>query len=383
MPFNRWWRHPITAVFTVKGCSCQCATCGSSRTACGHLTKRKRPVFRSPENVVANIVALARIMRGPIFLVGDLRQAGKVYAESVLSYLQKADVANEVVFEFFSVPPKSFLHQIDASVRHWSMEISPESHDHSVRRAQEGEPAYNNEQLEEILLEALRLRCNRLDVFFMIGLPRQTYESVLATISYCQHLLEISDKRLSCFISPMGPFLDPGSRAFEEPEKFGYRLFAHSLEEHRQLLVQPSWERILNYETRWMSRAQMVDATYAAAEQLNQLKLQYGRISPRRARAVAERIRAARELRQTLAAVQSQNGTQQPSPHYLEGEIAKFSESTVCDKNELFWPNQMVNYNLGAIVRIAGRFFRGKATIPRVIPEMSKFSPDHHSRGHQ
>jgi B12-binding domain/radical SAM domain protein len=355
LPFNRWWRHPITAVFTAKGCSCQCATCGSSATACGHLTKRRRPAFRSPESLVENIVALSRLMRGPIFLVGDLLQAGRSYAQSVLDHLQKADVRNEVVFEFFDLPPKDFLHQIDSAVRHWSMEISPESHDHSVRRAQEGEPAYNNEQFEEILLEALRLRCNRLDVFFMIGLPRQTYDSVLATISYCKHLFEISDKRLSCFISPMGPFLDPASRAFEDPEKFGYRLFARTLEEHRQLLVQPSWEHILNYESLWMTRAEMVDATYAAAEQLNQLKLEYGRISPRRAQAVADRIRAARELRQHLAA-QAQNSTQ-PAPDYLQGEIAKFSESTVCDKNELFWPNQLVNYNLGAILRIAGQFF--------------------------
>ena len=26
------------------------------------------------------------------------------------------------------------------------------------------------------------------------------------------------------FISPLAPFLDPGSRAFEEPERYGYRL---------------------------------------------------------------------------------------------------------------------------------------------------------------
>ena len=83
----------------------------------------------------------------------------------------------------------------------------------------------------------------------------------------------------------MGPFIDPGSRGFEEPDRFGYRLFARTLEEHRRLLVQPTWEHILNYETKWMTRRELVDATYDAAERLNELKVQHGRISKRRGRA--------------------------------------------------------------------------------------------------
>jgi radical SAM superfamily enzyme YgiQ (UPF0313 family) len=176
------------------------------------------------------------------------------------------------------------LRAIDASARHWSLEFSPESHDHEVRRAQEGEPAYDNRQMEEALSEALRLRVTRIDVFFMIGLPRQTYQSVQDTTGYCERLFQISDRRLSCFISPMGPFLDPGSRVFEGPDRFGYRVFARTLEDHRKLLVQPNWERLLNYETKWMTRSELVDATYDAGERLNELKLKYGRISLRRAR---------------------------------------------------------------------------------------------------
>ena len=104
----------------------------------------------------------------------------------------------------------------------------------------------------------------------------------------------------ACFISPMGPFIDPGSRGFEEPGRFGYRLFARTLEEHRQLLIQPTWEHILNYETKWMTRKELVDATYDAAERLNELKMQYGRLSRRRGRGVAEGIAAARALRARL-----------------------------------------------------------------------------------
>lgn len=359
LPYSGWWHNPITAVFTVKGCGYECATCGSSKTTCGSLTKRSQPVFRTPESLAANVAAISRLTRGPIFLVGDLGQGGKHHAQTVLDRLRQANIPNEIVFEFFDIPPKGFLQQIDSSVRHWSMEFSPESHEQAIRQAQEGEPSYSNAEFEDVLLEALHLRCSRIDVFFMVGLPQQSYESVLEDVAYCRHLFEISDRRLSCFLSPMGPFLDPGSRAFEEPEKFGYRLFARSLEEHRQLLVQPSWERILNYETRWMTREQLVDATYDAAEQLNALKLRYDRISKHRGSAVALHIREARELRKRLAAAENEG---KKLPASLQGEIIKYSQSTICDKTELFWPAHVVNFRIGEILRAFGRFVRGNRT---------------------
>ncbi len=352
VPFNGWLKNPITALFTVKGCAHECATCGSSHTTCGHLTMRTEPVFRSPENLVRNAVALSKFSRGPIFLVGDLLQAGTDHAEAVLDCLKHEDIENQIVFEFFDVPPVEFLRKIDRCTRHWSIELSPESHDHDVRRAQDGEPAYDNQQMEDVLREALHLRCTRIDVFYMIGLPRQTYQSVMETIDYCERLFQMSDRRLSCFISPMGPFLDPGSRVFEEPEKFGFRQFARTLEEHRRLLVEPSWERILSYETQWMTRAQLVDATYDAGERLNELKLAYGRISKKRAATVAERIRSARELRARLAKQEIANGE-------LEGEIDKFSISTVCDKRELFWHSHLINFRIGGILRTAMRYYFG------------------------
>jgi radical SAM superfamily enzyme YgiQ (UPF0313 family) len=284
-------------------------------------------------------------------LPGDLLQGGEQYATAVLERLREAALPNEIMFELFDLPPAGFLRQIDTCVRNWSFEISPESHDHAIRIAQEGEPGYDNAQFESFLAEALTLRCHRIDVFFMIGLPGQTVESVRQTVDYCERLLQMGDRRLSCFISPMGPFVDPGSRIFEEPARFGYRLFAHTLEEHRQLLLQPSWEQILNYETQWMSRAQLVDATYDAAERLNELKRRYGRISARRARAVSKRIGEAKRLRARLR--QQGDETDSAAGLKLQGEISRFSISTVCDKRELMWPRHLVNFHPLEVMRAA------------------------------
>jgi B12-binding domain/radical SAM domain protein len=364
LPFNGWWSNPITTVFTVKGCAFECVTCGSSHTSCTHLTKRQKPVYRSPASLVANMQAICRLAHGPIILVGDLLMAGPEHAAEVLERLRVADLPNNIVFEFFALPPASFLRDIDRCVRHWSMEFSPESHSQEVRDAQEGESGYTTLDMEAIIREAVSLRCSRIDIFFMIGLPAQTKESVRDTVEYCGRLFQLGNKRLSCFISPMGPFIDPGSRGFEEPERFGYRLFARTLEQHRQLLIQPTWEHILNYETKWMTRRELVDATYDAAERLNELKVEHRRLSKRRGRGVARGIAAARALRSRLD-TEIAHGIAGTAAASLKGEITRFSVSTVCDKRELFWPRRVFNFSFGEILRILGRYFSGRS---RVLP---------------
>jgi B12-binding domain/radical SAM domain protein len=355
LPFNGWWQNPITAVFTVKGCAHECVTCGSSRQACTRLSKHHKPLFRSPQNLVKNVVDISRFSKGPIFLVGDLRQAGDEHAYRTLALLREAKIKNDIAFEFFAMPPPDLLRAIDDAVENWSIELSPESHDETIRRIQDKTTAYTNAEMEAVMQAALKLRCQRIDVFFMIGLPGQTRESVADTIRYCEHLLQNSDRRLSCFVSPMGPFLDPGSWGFEEPERFGYRLFAHTLEEHRQLLVQPSWQRILNYETQWMTREELLAATYDAAEALNHLKLKYGRISQARGREVARRIERARALKERLDALDEAGKAE---CEVLRGEIYAFSVSTVCDKRELYWRRHLVNYRVSSIARIVAAYLR-------------------------
>ena len=117
---------------------------------------------------------IARLTHAPILLVGDLLMAGAEHAAAVLERLRVADLPNNIVFEFFALPPASFLRDIDRCVRNWSMEFSPESHEQRVRDAQDGESGYTTEDMENLIREAVSLRCSRIDIFFMIGLPAQT-----------------------------------------------------------------------------------------------------------------------------------------------------------------------------------------------------------------
>lgn len=361
LPFAGWLRDPTTMVLPLKGCAYACTTCGGSSSACEHLTLRRKPVFRSPASLADNLAAIGRLSRGTIVIPGDLLQGGQDYADAVIDEIAARNVTNDVCLEFFDVPPIEFLRRIDQRLPRWSFEVSPESHDPLVREAMYGEPSYDNEAMETLLRQALELDVTRIDVFYMIGLQHQDHDSVMATVDYCERLFQMSDARLQCFISPMGPFLDPGSRIFADPERFGYRKLAHTLEEHRQLLLQPSWEHILNYETAWMTRAQLVDATYDAAERLNDLKARYGRISAQRATAVAEGIAGARKLRARLdasLAEASDGGAVDPR---LRGDIARFSHSTVSDKRELFWQRHLFGFRLTAIARVAARILMDRA----------------------
>jgi len=287
-----------------------------------------------------------------------LCQAGEHHALETLKRLKTTKIKNEIVFEVFGMPSAEYLRAIDDAVDNWSLELSPESHDEQVRRLQDKKVFYHNSEMEEVIKEALSLRCHRLDVFFMIGLPKQTKESVMTTIRYCEHLFQNSDTRLSCFISPMGPFVDPGSKCFEDPDRLGYRLFAHTLEEHRQLLVQPSWEQILNYETRWMSREDLVDVTYDAAEVLNTLKLKYARIDTTRGQNIANRISRAKKLKDRLRlSTSNQEEMSLIERKMLLGEIHNFSVSTVCDKRELFWRHHLMSFKWLEILRVAISFY--------------------------
>jgi radical SAM superfamily enzyme YgiQ (UPF0313 family) len=253
----------------------------------------------------------------------------------------------------------------------WTLEISLESHSEKVRAA--FGRRYGNAAIEDTMRYALEEGVQRLDIFFMIGLPEQDYQSVMDTVDYCEYLKADLDKgpkrRLIPFISPLAPFLDPGSPVFENPDRYGYRFFARTLEEHRQALVQPSWKFVLNYETRWMNRDQIVDSTYEAGLRLNRLKAHYGVVDPVQAARTEQRILKARRL---IVQIDDILRIQDPSRRAkllraIKPQVDDANLSTVCDKTELNVPLTGIKLNLPR----AAAFFVGQAA-RRFLPETQR-----------
>jgi B12-binding domain/radical SAM domain protein len=275
LPFGSFWRHPITAVFTVRGCAHGCVTCGGSRNAFQRFMPGSHPVLRSAQAIAESVRELASMTRAPIFFVGDLRDGGTAYAHSVLQALAGSRVSNRIIFEFFEPPPPALIEEIERSVDHWGAELSPESHDPAIR-TRLGKGHFTNAAMESSIAQMLSMRCEQLDLFYMTGLPGQTYENAMEMAGSIEELFQRFDARLGAFITPMAPFLDPGSDGFENPERHGYRLFARTLAEHRALLEQSDWASMLNYETEWMTRDEIARATNDSCRQLDALKAKYG-----------------------------------------------------------------------------------------------------------
>lgn len=337
MPFRSWLRYPITAALTVHGCRFNCTTCGGSAYVFRNIHNRTKPVYRSPERLAQDIFRIGEYAHAPIMILGDIRQGGDEYANRFLDAV--AGYKKPVLIEMFDAAPRAFFQKLRRSLPNFTVEISMESADEGVRRAF-GRP-YSNAEIERSIADALEAGAQRLDLFYMVGLKEQTYQKVMGTVDYCRMLLERhtspTDKRLIPFISPMAPFLDPGSRAFEEPEKHGYRLFARTLEEHRQLLLGASWKYILNYETAWMNRDEIVASTYEAARELNLLKGEFGVIAAEKAEATDCRIARAEELIGEIDRIMALPDAYDRQQKLLElkAHVDDSNLSTVCDKGEL------------------------------------------------
>ena len=340
MPFRGWMRYPITAALSVRGCSYNCATCGGASCAYASLHSRKRPAYRSPELLAEDVRRVGRFSHGPVFLLGDIRQAGDNYADRFLEAI--AGYKNQVFLEFFDAPPPGFFRRVARALPNFTVEISLESHDDRIRRAF-GRP-YTTEAIERTFREALDAGCERLDLFFMVGLRGQTYDSVMQTVDYCGDVLKRfsgnGDNRLIPFISPLAPFVDPGSRVFAKPEQYGYRLRWRTLEEHRQALLAPSWKHVLNYDTVWMDRDAIVAATYESGRRLNLLKAQHGLVAPEVAAATDARIAKAVRL---VAEIDRIMDVSDPAERHarliaVKPQVDTANLSTVCDKRELELP---------------------------------------------
>ena len=356
VPFVNWPKYPIAAILTCRGCTYGCKTCGGSRFALKSMAGRNRAAFKSPELLAAEVREVADHLKGPIFLIGDIFQNGPEYGEKILSLLKKERVSNSFVFEFFTPPDPAHVKMIAGAVKNFNVEISPESHDEKVRHAF-GRP-YSNKSMEALVETLIQYGCRRIDLFFMIGLPYQDYGSVMKTVDYCNDLLgSLGKSRVTTpFISPLAPFVDPGSAVFESPEEHGYKLFFKDVESHRQAMGQPGWKYFLNYETQWMSRDEIVDSTYRAALALNNVKAAHGLIPAETYRQVEKKIQFSLDAVEAIDRLMEMDG---PDKERKLAELRIDMEkniSTIGEKKELEWPTGILRMNLFKILRtLAGR----------------------------
>ncbi|MGA1841791.1 MAG: B12-binding domain-containing radical SAM protein, partial [bacterium] len=375
IPYSNWLEYPATAVLNVRGCTHNCKICGGSAYFFKKSVNRHKPAYREPELLAEEMGKISENLNTPTMIIGDILQNGRDYAVRLLKALKEKGIKNPIGFEFFVPPPDDILEMIAGSIPRFNIEMSPESHDEALRRFF-GRP-YGNEELERMIDKALNLGCERIDLFYIIGIPKQDVNSVKGTVEYCRELYKrfAHTKRLLLFISPYAPFIDPGSEAYENPEKFGYKIYCKTVQEHRKAMEQPSWKHILSYETEWMSRDEIVESSYEAAIELNRMRADFGLASRRKVLKTEKRMMQARETVSLIDDIMKieDESERERELDALRSKVHKLSENTICDKKDLEWPVKFIRMRLGWIVKnwwhieVVHRFqelsarFRGKS----------------------
>jgi B12-binding domain/radical SAM domain protein len=338
VPYREWPHYPTTMLLNSRGCPLECAVCGGSASAYARIMGRSAPAFRSPERLVADVRSIRSFSSAPIFMVHDPRVGGDERARQFFELLAREKAPNEFVFELFYPADDGFFAMLSAATAAFSLEITIESHDEALR-AINGKFAYSNAALEATVACALSHGCRKLDLFFMVGIPGQRPEDAMAAVSYCDRLAARfgNDRRLQFYVAPLAPFLDPGSRAFEDPG-FGYRKRFTTLAAHRQALLQPSWKDLLSYETDAMTREQIVATTYEVAHALNELKLARNLVDLETYRVVANHLRRAQQTVALLDKAAELPPAQQAALlASARQRVDEVNEASLCGTDELKW----------------------------------------------
>ncbi len=277
------------------GCVHDCGWCGGSRFAYRNIMGvRKTLVQKDNDLIIEELRTMREAAKRTSIYALQCYSENKVRMHAYLDAVKEIGYKS-VFFEQFNLTPADTLRKMGESTASYIM-LSPESHDPKISAAA-GRGTYTMEQMEEWIPRALDAGVKGVMVWFFIGMPYQDRQSVMDTIAYSERLIrKFGGWNALPLICPMVPFLDPGCRFFEEPERHGYTIFHRTLEEHRRAMVEPLWYRRLNYETRWLDRRQLQDVSYEAITRLVEIKGEFGVVPPAFCRAVLETIDETRHL---------------------------------------------------------------------------------------
>ena len=264
LPYADWINNPESVTIIEHGCQFNCAFCGGSNFSYRNNFFPVSPVYRNPETIAKEIELAREILGAPIFVAGDINLAGEKFYGNLFREIKELKADIPILTEYFRPPQKDYLNELSRSFGEFSVEISPESSSENIRRINGRE--YSNESLEKSIADAKEAGCKKFDVYFTLGISGQGEKELKDDIEYATKLMNHekgSDMKVYSFISPLTPFIDPGSLIYEKPEKYGFHITARTIEEYYNLLDNgKSWVDFLNYYNDWMSAKDIERLTY-------------------------------------------------------------------------------------------------------------------------
>jgi B12-binding domain/radical SAM domain protein len=270
------WMIPVC-----RGCINNCVTCGGSAYSYKKYLGRKRPAFRSPEKIAEDIRKLSRQGVQFVFLYQDPRMGGKEYWKHLLAVLRREEIKLiQLSMELFGPADEEYIKELSQIGVPVLINISPESLVDGVRKAH-GRNYTNKELFRTIKL------CSRYgiatNVFSMIALANDTSKTIRETWGVWEQICSF-DQRVgktgdgAPVFHSFGPMvlLDPGSPAFNFPDRHGYRIIFKSLKDYIDGMSLPSWHQWISYETRFLNRDLITRLIIDSIEYSINLREKYG-----------------------------------------------------------------------------------------------------------
>jgi hypothetical protein len=203
---------------------------------------------------------------------------GKDYWSSLLAALRQEKIRLvQLTMELFGPASEEYIRELSTVGVPVVLCLSPESGVDSVRKAQGRN--YTNAQLFETIQTCQRYGIP-VGVFTMLALGNDTPKTIRETWSVWERICQVNlkSKGKASVHFAFGPMvlLDPGSRAFDSPASYGYRLRFKNLEDYAAGMSLPSWHQWLSYETKVLDRDSIVQLTVDSIEHSINLKEKYG-----------------------------------------------------------------------------------------------------------
>ncbi|MDD4924200.1 MAG: cobalamin-dependent protein [Dehalococcoidales bacterium] len=255
---------------TCRGCIYNCVTCGGSSYNYRKYFGMNKPAVRSPQKIVEDIKSFNAQGITLINLYQDARMGGEIYWRELFAALREERdnlKIDRLSLDIFAPVDEEFARVVSSIGKPVMLYMTPESGDAGVRKIQGR--CYSNEEIINTVKVCQKYHIP-LTFFFSVGLSGENRETFKATQELWDRLCildQIGIARHSygslagCMGGPIvGPIiLEPGSAAFDDPGKYGYKLLFANLEEYIDALSQPSWHQWLNHETEALSRDGLVE----------------------------------------------------------------------------------------------------------------------------
>ncbi|PKP57100.1 MAG: hypothetical protein CVT88_09365 [Candidatus Altiarchaeales archaeon HGW-Altiarchaeales-1] len=280
-----------------------------------NLSWRKNNMNKS--NPITNVPETISFVIDPKFMLKliirdmdiDANLPYRSWLTEIFEKIKKEKFDLPVVFELFSPLTEEFAESLKCTFAHYNLEMSPEDASDNVRFCTGKN--YTNADVEKSIEIALNNDCDKFDLFFMLGLGRQSKESIYGTVDYIDSIIgkfkNFGEHKVYPFISPYAPTLDPGSIAFEEPAKYGYVVLHRTLEEHYNAFDKLSWKDFFNYRTENLSPDDIIALTYDTAVKLAHIKRKHNMVNDEYVENMEKQVEISRNVMKKVAQISTMN----------------------------------------------------------------------------